>query len=76
MRTQGLGLAGLKRKRMCRDNGRKGNILAELLLLLAIVILFVKTIKAIHKWYITLQGKQKVRFWVGLMLLYFFGLML
>ncbi len=48
----------------------------ELLLLLAIIVLFVQVIKAIYAWYKTRSSRQKKWFWVVFVLLYLFGLML
>lgn len=48
----------------------------ELLLLLAIIVLFVHVIKAVYGWYRTLNSRQKKWFWTAFVLLYLFGMML
>lgn len=76
MKKQVLGLVGQKQKSMCRNNDNKGNPLMELLLFLAIIVLFVQAFKAIYAWYKTCSKGQKKWFWVALILLYLVGLMI
>jgi hypothetical protein len=60
---------------MCNNDNRPKSIFKDLLLLVAILGLGFIAFKALRKWYLTLDRKNRKWFWIGFALLYFVGLL-